>query len=148
MLAKTCLAAALWIVATDVSRADGHLTVAMDRDRHLFVSTTLDREAVHELSFGLDQPGLRAFETADAQRLGELAAASLHLDVTIWVDPNARPMGWPAGWRADSDLLDPSNYVLLLLIRARERAGLTEGLAWRLLPVPFPPRVPLRVGGH
>ena len=98
ILLAVCAAAGA--VSPRCAAADEQLTIAMDRDHLLFVSTTLKSEELRQLSFGLDLNGIQAFKWIDEQALLALATSTFRLDpgtnVTVWVDPSARPFSGAA----------------------------------------------------
>lgn len=151
---STSVLAAAALAATSAVAAEEFLAIAMDRDHLLFVTRELSSADLRELTFGQDHRFIQAFKSIDDQGLLALATATFRehpaAQVTVWVDPNARPMNWPAGWNADSDMLDSAAYLQILLQQARDAAGVRDPLPWRmnLMTATFPPPVPLKIGSH
>jgi hypothetical protein len=130
------------------------LIVVIDRSHKLYASTTVTNAQIRELTFGDNREALATFAPIEQDALAALVAAALRANpstpLTLWIDPNAKPLGWPQGWQADTDLLDPGVYLQMLVDRARRDAGISPPSTGRtsMLSLPFPPAVPLKVGSH
>jgi hypothetical protein len=128
IVALVILAIPSLVTAQAPTASEGHLAVAINKNRQLFANTTLDRNAVDRLSIGDASAALEAFALVDDQRLVDLAASVFQVDpaasVIIWADES-------------TDSLDR---VLRLINRASARIG--QGLKpARLFVLPnlFPP---------